>query len=63
MSNNVNYAISANNVARETKSSFHDGGKDGEHNRVGFVDISIIFVMQDAVFFGMISFDSNKCTL
>ena len=29
-----------------------DGGEDGEYNGVGFVEISEIFVSQDAILFG-----------
>ena len=31
--------------------------KEGEHNDVGFVEISKMFVMQDAIFFGTEPFD------
>ena len=34
-----------------------DDGEDGEHNGVGFVGISEIFVAQNAFFFGVESFD------
>ncbi len=37
-----------------------DGGEDGEHNSVGFVAISKIFVTQDQFFDGVASFDRVK---
>ena len=33
-----------------------DGEEDEEYNDFDFVEISIIFAMQDTIFFGMISF-------
>ena len=37
---------------------FLDSGEDGEHNGAGIVEISKVYVMQDAGFFGSKSFDS-----
>ncbi len=34
-----------------------DGRKDGDHNGVGLLVTSSIFVMQDDLVFGMITFD------
>ena len=34
-----------------------DGGETGEHNDIGFVEISKIFAMQDVFLFWIISFD------
>ena len=34
-----------------------DGVEDGEYTGVGFVEISKTFVIHDAIFFEMISFD------
>ena len=34
-----------------------DGGEDSEYNGDGFVEISIIFVIQDAFIFGMVWFE------
>ncbi len=39
------------------KFGLFDGGEDGEHNGVGFKEISRISAMQDAFFFGATSFD------
>ena len=37
-----------------------DGGEDNEYNSIDYVEILKIFTTQDAVFFGIISFD-NVC--
>ena len=39
------------------KFSLHDGGEDDEYNGVGFVGVCRILVMEDAIFFGSISYD------
>ncbi len=36
-----------------------DGGEDGEHAEVGFVDIFVISSMQGEIFFETMSFDSS----
>ena len=46
-------ANSTNNDAREMPSGPLDGGDCIEHGGVGFVEISQIFVMQDAFFIRM----------
>ena len=39
------------------KFGYLDGREDDQHTGAGFVEISNIFVMQDAIFFGMAPFD------
>ena len=60
-------SVEINNTAKQTNADSNDatemefgllrGGADSEHTSVGFVDISKTYVMQDAIFFGMESFD------
>ena len=47
----------SNNGAREMELGPFDGGEDGEYNGVGFSEISQVFPMQNAYFFGKISFN------
>ena len=42
----LNYANSADNGARKRKCGSFDGGVDGEHSSVGFVEMHIIFAIQ-----------------
>ena len=44
-------------LERETLFGLFDGGDDGEHNDVGFVEVTEIFLTQNAFFFGTESFD------
>ena len=50
-----------NNGARETKFDLLDDGGDGEHNDFVYVEMYKIFVIQEAVFVGMNSFDRIYC--
>ena len=44
-------------VLGRCKIDLFDGGEDGEHNGVGFVEIFATFVMQDTGLFGSTSLD------
>ena len=43
----------ASNITREIEFDSHDGGEDGEHTDVSFMQISRIFAKEHAFFFGM----------
>ena len=47
----VKYANSANNDAREVEFGSLDCGEDDKHNGVAYVEISIISVIHDTLFF------------
>ena len=49
INNTAKYADSANNCVRKMKFGLLDGGEDAEHNGVGFVEITKISAMQDAI--------------
>ena len=50
------YANFTNDVAKVVKFGLLDDGEDSEQNLVGFVEISNLFTMQIAFFFGTDSF-------
>ncbi len=49
--------FSVNNGARKMEFGSLDDGEDGEHNDVGFVEISKILTLQNAFPYGAVSFD------
>ncbi len=54
--------VTANNGARDVTADSLGGKEDEKHNGVRFVEISIIFVTQSAIFFGMESFHEVTVT-